>query len=395
MSKKIIIFGLLYWISFGVLFFYSRELRFKAEKYKKTLITLFVILYPIFCFGDQRYRFPFEKVLFPYIEYHIDIIKNKKILNNRRNFVFHDIKSYIDKNEPELYIIVIGESSNRNHMSIYSNGLKTTPYFDSIKGELQIFDKIKSKYCSTLKAIKHIFLFNEKFENGDIITLFKQAGFKTFWISNQYALENNENITSIMATLADVKVFINKAHYRPKLASNYDESVVNYLRKVVLDKAKKKVVFIHLFGSHFPYAKRYPKNFDVFKSEKLDKRSREIAEYNNSILYTDYVLFKILNVIKNQDTNSYMLYFSDHAEDITDDPKSPHAHSDDIRTEEMFNIPFVVWLSPKYKSLNNDFMKWWNIHAECCPVDILHSIIDLSRISCKEYNKSKSIFSMK
>lgn len=389
-SFKLLIFVSFYWISFLVLFRLSKELQ--PIKFRKTAWSLFIVLYSIFCFGDHRYKFPFEKIFFTYVEYKIDTIKNNRLLKNRDKFIFENIKSSIDKDEEELYTIVIGESANRDHMSIYGSQSKTTPKFDSIKNELFVFKNVDSKYCLTFKAMKTILFFDEDFKNGDLLALFKQAGFKTFWLTNHYILENNENIEVLAGKLSDKQAFINRSHYRTRLSSNYDEKLIKHFEEAVQDKAKKKVIFVHLLGSHFPYKKRYPKNFEIFKSKDNSKWLNDIAEYKNSMLYTDHVLFQMLNILKSKNTNSYILYFSDHGEDVTEDPKSPHTHGESCATKPMFEIPFIVWLSDQYKNLNQSFIKNWNLEKQYNTKDVIHSIINLSRLSCDRYNSSRSIF---
>ncbi|GHT88653.1 hypothetical protein FACS1894113_1570 [Alphaproteobacteria bacterium] len=333
-----------------------------------------------------------EKLIANYIEYKIEQIKDKNLLKIMKNFSFNNVKSLIKNDQSELYVIVIGESANRDHMSLYGEALKTTPRFDSIRDELQIFENVRSKYCCTFKALKTILCFDEQLKNGDIVTLFKQAGFKTFWLSNQYYIENSDNITTIISLLCGQKVFVNKAHRRTKLSSNYDGDLVEHFAKFVHDSAQKKVIFVHLLGSHFPYANRYPREFDVFFPTQNTKKSREVARYNNSILYTDYILFKILNIIKLLKINSYLLYFSDHGEDVTEDPESPHCHNESIASPPMFRIPFIIWLSDEYKKLNENFIKNWDLNKQYNTGDVIHSIIDLSRLNCDSFNKNKSIF---
>ena len=161
----------------------------------------------------------------------------------------------------------------------------------------------------------------------------------------------------------------------------------------MLDKSPKKIIFLHLIGSHYKYHYRYPSNFDIFKSKKSSKKGVGTSQYHNTILYTDHILNLILNELKSLNTNSYLLYFSDHGEDVTDDPKSVHGHVDSpLSTPAMFNIPFVVWTSDKYKELNSKFIKNWNVDKVYKTKNLIHSITNLSRLESDKCNKNKSIF---
>ncbi|MDR1289435.1 MAG: sulfatase-like hydrolase/transferase [Holosporales bacterium] len=396
-SLKLLIVTSLFWGIGGVLFlFYDRilyGLEIQARIQKKYLIAAFIVIYPIFSFGDHRCKYPFEKLLFSYIEYRQDFARNTELLNKRAGFKFKNIRSLINSNESQTYVIVIGESVNKEHMSIYGCDINTTPNFDAIKSELMVFREVRSAHCHTQKALKGMLCFDEDFANGDIITFFNQAGFKTFWFSNQYTSGNCDSLTAMIGSLADVKKFINNAHYRTKLSSNYDEKLIEYLRMALQDKAKKKIIFLHLMGSHLPYSKRYPPNFDIFKGEnRSNGKSVGVAQYNNSILYTDYILRRIIDLVRDLNDNSFVLYFSDHGEDVTEKPDSPHSHVESLSTPEMFDIPFIIWLSDIYKVVNKKFIDEWDTSKIYKTNNLIHSIVEIARLTSDKFDEKKSIF---
>jgi heptose-I-phosphate ethanolaminephosphotransferase len=390
-SLRFLLLTILFW-AVGVVLFLLGCNWIRIEIQKKYLIAVIIVTYPIFCFGDHRYKFPFEKLLFSCIEYKQDSIRNKELLNQRMNLNFRNIKSLVGSNRRQTYIIVIGESVNKEHMSIYGSALKTTPNFDAIKNELKVFSNVRSAHCHTQKALKGMLCFDEDFANGDIVTFFNQADFKTFWFSNQYTSGNCDGLIAMIGSLADVKEFINKSHYRTKLSSNYDEKLLEYLRKALQDKAKKKIIFLHLMGSHLPYSKRYPPKFDLFKGKNNDKKITNIAQYNNSILYTDYILHNIIDLAKSLHHDAIVLYFSDHGEDVTEEPDSPHSHVESLSTPAMFDIPFIVWCSDEYKVINKKFIDSWIINKHYKTDKLIHSIIEISRLISDEFDKKQSIF---
>jgi len=381
-----------FWITSTVIYYFCRNISVELRKLKKYLIMIFVLSYSIFCFGEQKYKFPFEKLAWTYIEHKIENFNNKKLLSSRSDFRFKEVRSNIPKEIPETYVVVIGESVNKTHMSLYGSDLKTTPNFDRIKDELSVFKNVNSSYCYTLKALNGTLCFDEKFNHGDIITFFKQAGFKTFWFSNQYVVGFDDNLIAMVGSLADSKKFINKSYCVSFSSPGYDEKLLEYFNEAILDKSPKKIIFVHLMGSHYTYSKRYPSNFDVFKPKNSGKKAVGVAHYDNSILYTDYLLDIMLNKLKSLQTNAYLLYFSDHGEDVTDDPKSPHSHIETLATPPMFDIPLVVWLSEKYKELNGEFISKWNLEKPYKTKNMIHSIINISRLESLEYNKNNSIF---
>jgi glucan phosphoethanolaminetransferase (alkaline phosphatase superfamily) len=80
-------------------------------------------------------------------------------------------------------------------------------------------------------------------------------------------------------------------------------------------------------GSHSPYEIRSPKSFKKFKSE-----------YNNSILYSDYVLSSIINyIIHNIKKETYLFYVSDHGELLNEKGHKGHGWFE----PEVYKVPFI------------------------------------------------------
>jgi hypothetical protein len=111
-------------------------------------------------------------------------------------------------------------------------------------------------------------------------------------------------------------------------------------------------------GSHFNYCDRYPTKFqhynlalkknefgklaDLFNTKGLDIY---INCYDNSILYSDFIIDKIIKTIRSKNNVSGLIYFSDHADDVT----RWIGHDSTLFTYEMVQIPFIFWFSKKYQ----------------------------------------------
>ena len=94
------------------------------------------------------------------------------------------------------------------------------------------------------------------------------------------------------------------------------------------------VVFIHLMGSHVNYADRYPYDFHKWNDD-----------YDNSILYNDYVVQKIYEHFSVMKNFNAFFYFADHA----DDPEYK-SHDASNFTWEMTKVPFYIYFSDDYIS---------------------------------------------
>ena len=210
---------------------------------------------------------------------------------------------------------------------MYNYKRKTSPNLDSISS-IYAFKNVKSTANLTSLSIPFILTRatpknpSLKFSEPAVINNFKEAGFKTYWISNQSA--GVGSVFGFYSSLADVykntSVTLDSA--------NYDETLFPFLKDVLSDKtSNKKFIVIHTLGSHFRYNYRYPKKFNKFKpamskglsiknSSDISKKEELVNSYDNSILYTDYVISSFINQLKKQNAISYLYYISDHGESL-------------------------------------------------------------------------------
>jgi lipid A ethanolaminephosphotransferase len=114
---------------------------------------------------------------------------------------------------------------------------------------------------------------------------------------------------------------------------------------------------LHQKGSHGPsYYERSPEAFKAFlpecKSNQLQRcTSEEINNaYDNSIVYTDYVLGQLINQLKaNTQYATAMLYMSDHGESLGENGFYLHGFPYAIAPKEQTEIPMIFWASESYR----------------------------------------------
>lgn len=337
----------------------------------------------------------------------IENIKNHKFSNS-----FGEIKD-LSGSDNNTYIIVIGESADRNRYSLYNYKRDTSPYLSNIKDELYIFDDIISPHAHTSPALEKILTFadfrNEdlKYKYGSMIDFFNSAGFKTYWLSNQYKYGTYDAGYSVIANAAVEQKYINTNSWQSNKTNYYDEKLVEELETVLKNNNGSKFIVLHFFGSHSPYAQRYPEKFNIYKSDSFLKNINPSSNYanvlnynayDNSILYTDYVLNEIIKLLKKENINGYMLYFSDHGEDAgTTDKNTFYGHNESISTKPMYEIPFILWLSETYKSENKEKVNaiQKSIHRPYQTDRLIHTIIDLSNLENNLFKPEDSIINEK
>jgi heptose-I-phosphate ethanolaminephosphotransferase len=316
-----------------------------------------------------------------------------EIYSNSGRQPLNNIVSRIPE-QKQTYVVVIGESVDRKHMSIYGYERKTTPNFDHSKNELYVFKNVRSAFSTTTQSVKSALQI--KSENcKNILTFFKDAGFKIFWFSNQggsFSFFNNQ--VEKIAKLSHVCKFIyNNDDY---FSDTFDEALLDYLDEALNDRTvDKKIIFLHLIGSHVPLDIRYPGKFNVFKlpnSYNYKWKAMSVCCFDNSILYTDHVLMHAIKMLKKRNDCSWLLYFSDHGQDIYDTAESKIFREISGKSNHLYEIPLIVWVSEKYKLLNKDFIAGWDLEKKYVIDKLSYSIAHLARLDHAILVEENSIF---
>lgn len=333
----------------------------------------------------------------------------KLLLNADKSAMhFDNISSYLTNNK-QTFIIIISESQNRIHFSLYGYDKITTPFLDSIKKELYVFNNVDAPHVYTNASIEKIITFSDNYnklkgyEAGDLIRFFQDAGFKTYWLSNQYFLGPHESLYSAIAFRADKTVFLNKLSGQFLETAKSDGALIEPFKEALSDNVTKKLIILHFMGSHAPFEARYPKGFGSFdyKLGLADltggiSKQKDIATYNNSIEYTDSILKEIINLLKNDNSESFLLFLSDHGTDVYDtfpDKILPRSHS--FLVPALVEIPFFIWFSDKYKeNYKNVVSRTAKSLDRPYQADrVTHTILDLARLKHKLYIDNDSIIS--
>lgn len=254
--------------------------------------------------------------------------------------------SLSENNEKGIYVLVIGESQNRLHMSVYGYGRETTPWLNQQHNEnpdFLLFTQAYSCHTHTVPTLTYALTaknqYNEiSLENAvSIIEMAKAAGYHTAWISNQVQYSAWDTPITVIASEAEQQIWLNKNVGETTKTNFYDEKVVNGLQNI--KKYDKMLIVIHLMGNHGSYADRYPHQFAKFQG-----RGKQIDAYDNSILYNDYVVSKIYDSASKLPYFQSLIYFSDH----TDAVDQGLAHDSGNFVYPMTYIPMYMFFSPNY-----------------------------------------------
>ena len=184
---------------------------------------------------------------------------------------------------------------------------------------------------------------------------------------------------------------------------NYDEVLLYKLDQKLRNSVQEKIfVVLHQSGSHGPqYFKKYPPNFEVFqpvcKTVDQQKCTRQelVNAYDNSIIYTDYVLSEVIKLLKTlKGIDSVMLYVSDHGESLGEYGLYLHGTPFTIAPDFQKKVPFIVWMSDSFVQHRGLTDRSINTLGSYSHDYIFHSVMGALGLRSDAYDKKLDIFSL-
>jgi glucan phosphoethanolaminetransferase (alkaline phosphatase superfamily) len=308
--------------------------------------------------------------------------------------------------KPRAYVVVIGESLTRHHMHLYGYPRDTTPELDRLAktGELLVFRDVVTSHALTVPALLSILRFPSGHEHAGqtVFDIFNGGAFQTYWISNQYQYGAFESAVSLLTASARERVWLNQPlQGRYEERRNFDSVVVNPLRNIIHRDKGDKVIFIHLLGDHFNYRSRFPDSAAYFNgaegsSCRTPDQNQLSNDYDSSVRFNDSVMGKIITTMREFDGESFVLYFSDHGEEVYD-WRDFFDHDDSMLSPYLAEIPFVLWLSDAYRSAHPAFTAQVTraTNRPFITSDLIDTVTDLARLSFPGMDESHSLFSDK
>jgi heptose-I-phosphate ethanolaminephosphotransferase len=302
---------------------------------------------------------------------------------------------------PSTLVLVIGESTSRLHMSLYGYPRRTSPRLESMRDELAVFNRVVASRPYTIETLQQALTFADQ-ENPNLhltqpslMNIMKQAGYKTFWVTNQQTLSGRNTMLTNFSQQTDEQVYLN--HSRSQNSYSFDEEVLEPFARILQDPAERKFVVVHLLGTHMVYEYRYPSEFGVFKDKAglpgwvTDSQLPLINHYDNAVRYNDHVVASLVERLNARGGRSMLLYFSDHGEDVFDSPGHDFAGRNEARpTLPMYAVPFVLWRSAAWReAFPRDFARQADRPYQTA--HLIHTWADLAGLSFDGYDPTKSV----
>jgi len=282
-------------------------------------------------------------------------VKRQIIASQPHTFIPITKRSDIAKSDKhsELVILIVGEIARADHFSLNGYSRITNPELSKQK-RLISYSDISSCGTATAISVPCMFSYSDRksFDKNsadyteNALDILSKSGVSILWRDNN----------------SDSKGVANRITYQDYQSPSVnpdcdiecrDTGMLDGLQDYIDSQPGDILIILHSMGSHGPaYYKRYPKEFERFKPacktlELSQCSNEEITNaYDNTILYTDYFVFRTIELLK-QNTPRYetaLFYISDHGESLGESGVYLHGMPYFIAPEQQTKVPIIAWL---------------------------------------------------
>jgi len=386
------------------------KLLYLAQKQPKKVQHYFKVFFIGFCIAKISLQFlittfenktqfisPFNFIKTLYINSYEKSIQLKELPGNFN----------YDNKEPLKFIIIIGESARSDHFSLNGYHRNTNPKLSKIKN-LVSFPNTLSCGASTRVSIPCLLT---RKETGDLwrnktfniksikdireksfVGVFNKLKFETSWFSHHNF--NRFERTHTLSSESKYLFTINK-----QKTNGDDIKVIESFNKFLkLNYNKNILAILHTMGSHniFRY-KNYPNSFCKF-TENCKKDKNKINRYDNTILYTDFIISKAVESLKDQ--NAILLYIGDHGEIFSNKYAVHENYICDSENncqflKEQHMVPMIWWASNKFLTNPQNKQRFEKLkekkNLKLTQDVIFHSVLGCTGIKSKIIKKSLNL----
>jgi glucan phosphoethanolaminetransferase (alkaline phosphatase superfamily) len=244
---------------------------------------------------------------------------------------------------------------------------------------------------------KPVMAWNAPWHEASILRAMQEAGYETYWISNQQAIGEFDSPVSMYAYEAQHVEWLNHASWTAP--NSYDGDLIQPLRDAIRASDRDLFIVLHMMGSHVKYDYRYPKSFERWTPTQVSppnagtRIERVRNSYDNTILYTDHVLAKVIGVLKNSGAVTALWFESDHGEVIPTATCDKEGHG--VGTVPEYEIPALFWYSDPYRQTFPARVAALRAHADArtLSADTFESLIDMAGVNFPTHDETWSLFS--
>lgn len=303
----------------------------------------------------------------------------------------------------DVVVLVVGETARAREFSLNGYERKTNPLLE--QDGVVSFTRAFACGTSTADSLPCMFSVFDRSEysvskvasHENVLDVLSRAGVRVLW------RDNNAGCKGVCLRVAaeDLSQARETGHCNGEEC--FDEVLLDRLEERIEEADGDILIVLHQKGSHGPaYYKRHPARFSVFAPECSSDAPQNCATgeiinaYDNSILYTDYVLHRTIDLLRKRfaSDNAMLLYFSDHGESLGENGIFLHGLPYMVAPDEQTHVPFIAWLSDGYAREHRVNQKCVaSLHDRpYSHANLFHSLLGSFEVRTEVYRRDRDIF---
>jgi lipid A ethanolaminephosphotransferase len=312
-----------------------------------------------------------------------------------------DAKITEQDDDRELVVLVVGETARADRFSLNGYARETNPLL--AKEKVASFTNAWACGTSTAVSVPCMFSIYDQDDYSkrkaahteNVLDVLQRAGVNVVWLDNN----------------SDSKGVAKRVPYQSYKSSKLNPDCDSECRDVgmlknlqsYIDQHANEDIFIvlHQMGNHGPaYYKRYPGEFERFAPTC---QTNELAEcerikidnaYDNAILYTDYFLAEVIDLLKknSDDFEAAMLYVSDHGESLGENNIYLHGLPNMLAPDEQKHVPMIFWFSDSFlqDGISVDLLRP-RLNERFSHDNLFHTLLGLFEVETGDYDRQKDM----
>jgi len=310
-----------------------------------------------------------------------------------------DAKIEENSKKRKLTIMVVGEATRADHFTLNGYKRETNPLLK--KEDIVNFSNVSSCGTSTAVSVPCMFSIygrnDYSYKKGirkenvlDVLSHTKKVS--VLW------RDNNSDSKGVAIRLPYENYQTPQTNSICIEGECRDEGMLVGLDSYIKNQKENNILIVlHQMGNHGPaYYKRYLKSFEKFtpvcETNQLEECSQESINnaYDNALLYTDYFLSKVINLLKeyNNEYETNMIYMSDHGESLGEGGVYLHGMPYFMAPDAQTHVATVMWFGDKSKYDEVDSTKSYSQD------NLFHTLLGIYDVQTKVYNKNMDILNV-
>ena len=292
-------------------------------------------------------------------------------------------------------VLVFGEAVRADHLQLNGYPRETTPLL-AARSNIISFPHIYCEQAYTAASLPHMLTRADSLNNAyqytetSFISVMRQEGFYTAWVSNQ----DNGTTFSRFLSECDTVVFANAGKSVYIYSQWLDQDLVKHLRDLRQHRHERELYILHPIGSHWFYNNHVPEDRYFFQPVATNRTvtansvEQIINSYDNTVRYMDEVLDSLISCF--QDQCALVIYQADHGEALGEEGRYLHAND----AQEAKNPACIIWYSDRYAMLYPDKIRALsaNRHKHYRTDYVFYSILSAAGIRGEGETEEMNIF---